>query len=451
MLLILAGYVNIHAQKLPAFKSLRYEEDYSFLENDSSKNWYTRTKYGSLSKTGKAYISIGGEIRYQYFRYKNEDWGDAAEDNDGYILTRYLGHADLHAGKYFRTFIQLQSSLANGKISPSPVDENQLDLHQAFFDIAIPINKIDKLTLRFGRQEFLYGSQRLVAVRDGPNNRQAFDAAKLMYSGKKLKCDLFYAHYVRSKSAIFDDGFNRNTKFWGSYTAISHIPVIQNIDFYYLGIWKASTGFDDGKAEELRHSIGSRVGQNKNGFRYDLEGVHQFGKFADKNIAAWTISLNTSYKFNTIKLKPELGLKAELISGDKFYDDKKLQTFNPLFPRGNYFGLAALIGPANLVDLHPSISIEMAKKLVLNLDHDVFWRYSKNDGIYAANVSLIYSGKNIDDKFIGQQYSTDIVYTPNNFLYFRAEFTWFKAGDFLKIAGKGKNILFTGFTMQLKF
>ena len=63
-------------------------------------------------------------------------------DKDGFILTRYLVHADFHAGKYFRTFIQLQSSLANGKeVPPSPVDENQLDLHQAFADVVITSSK----------------------------------------------------------------------------------------------------------------------------------------------------------------------------------------------------------------------------------------------------------------------------------------------------------------------
>jgi len=43
------------------------------------------------------------------------------------------------------------------------------------------------------------------------------------------------------------------------------------------------------------------------------------------------------------------------------------------------------------------------------------------------------------------------VYTPNNYLYFRAEMAWFKAGKFLKSAGTGKDILFFAATAQLKF
>ncbi len=165
------------------------------------------------------------------------------------------------------------------------------------------------LTLRAGRQELLYGSQRLIAVRDGPNNRQSFDAVKLIYGGGGFKADVFYSHYVRSRQQIFDDGFNKNTKLWGIYTTINRIPVLQQVDLYYLGLWKRSAAFDDGTGRELRHSTGARVWGTKNNIRYDMEGLWQFGKFADKNIRAWTLSVNAGYKFNQTKLKPEVGIK----------------------------------------------------------------------------------------------------------------------------------------------
>lgn len=451
LLLLFSSTAQIFAQKILKFKPLSYDEDYAILKNDSNLGWYSKTKYKAVSKTGHAYISLGGELRYQYFYFKNEDWGEAPNDKDGYILTRYLAHADFHAGKYFRTFVQLQSSLANGKLTtPSGVDENQLDLHQAFIDISLPINK-QQLNLRVGRQELSYGSQRLVAVRDGPNNRQSFDAVKLMYTNNNIKADAFFSHYVLSKRNIFDDGFNKNTKFWGTYFVVNKIPFLQNIDIYYLGLQKNTAIFDDGKGKELRHSIGARIWNKSDNWAYDFEGLYQWGKFAIKDISAWTVSSNTSYRFNAIQFKPQLGLKTELISGDKNYDDAKLNSFNPLFPRGSYFGLAALIGPSNLQDIHPSLSFEISKKIDFNIDYDAFWRYSSNDGIYAPNVALMYSGKKNPNKFIGQQYSTELAYNPNEFLYFRAEFTWFKSGPFLKAAGPGKDILFTGFTAQLKF
>lgn len=439
------------AQNLPAFKPLRYDEDYSLLKNDTANNWYKNIKYQPLGIAKKSYLGLGGEVRLQYLWFKNAGWGDDPADKDGYVLTRYLAHADFHAGKIFRTFIQLQSSLVNGKTDTGPVEENPLEMHQAFADIVLAANKNKTLLIRVGRQELSYGSQRLVSVRELPNNRQAFDAVKSVLKLNNYQFDLFYSHYVAAKKGIFDDGFNHQTKFWGAYIVKNKIPLLANIDLYYLGLWKKQTAFDDGNGKELRHSVGTRIWNNQHDFKYDYEGLWQWGEFASKSINAWTVSFNSSYRFSHAFLKPELGLKTELISGDARSNDQRLQTFNPLFPRGAYFGLAALIGPSNLADFHPSLSLELKENIKLNFDADFFWRYSRNDGVYAPNAALIYSGKNIPDKHIGSQYATDLVYTPNKFLYFRAEFTWFNAGDFLKVAGSGRDILFSSFTTQLKF
>jgi hypothetical protein len=42
----------------------------------------------------------------------------------------------------------------------------------------------------------MYGSQRLVSVKEGANSRQAFDAVKLMYKGPHFTVDGFFSHYV---------------------------------------------------------------------------------------------------------------------------------------------------------------------------------------------------------------------------------------------------------------
>jgi hypothetical protein len=440
------------AQQLPAFEQLRYNEDYSILKNDTLKNYYSRTKYSPLNKNGNTYLSIGGDVRQQYFYIKNQDWGDAPEDKDGYVLSRLLTHADFHAGKYFRTYVEIQSSLANGQeYPPPPIDENQLDLHQAFVDLAIPFGKQEQLVFRAGRQEFLYGTQRLVSVKEGTNNRQAFDAVKLMYSGSRIKADAFFSHHVRPKQGIFDDKFDNHTKFWGGYAVINKLPAFLNLDLYYFGLWKTESVFDDGVGGELRHSVGTRIWKNSMPWVYDFEALYQWGKFGEKHISAWTISSNTTYTIQSLKLKPQINLKADLISGDKNYKDGKLNTFNPLFPRGAYFGLASLIGPVNLIDIHPSIMINLTKSIAYELDYDAFWRYSKNDGLYGPTPLLLYSGKTSKQKFIGNQLATFLTYNPNQFFSLQAELTWFKAGTYLKDVSTGKNILFTAFTAQCKF
>jgi hypothetical protein len=423
------------------FKPLRYDEDYSFLRTDTTASWYKKMKYFSFNKQGNSYISFGGDLRYQYYNIKNEGWGEEPEDKDGFVYTRFLVHADVHLGKRVRGFAQLQSSLVTGKMTTNPLDENPLGFHQAFIDINTLIGSKSALTFRFGRQELLYGSQRLISSREGPNNRQSFDGIKSIFIFEDYKADFFFTHHVAVHKGVFDDGFNKDVKLWGAYIVKKKFPPSANIDLYYLGLWKRNTTFDDGQEKELRHSIGSRVWGSGGNWQYDVEGLYQFGNFGDKNISAWTTSLNTSYTFDKIISKPKIALKTELISGDLHHGDNRLETFNALFPRGGYFGLAALIGPANLVDIHPAVSLTVTSKLGWNVDYDVFWRYSNNDGIYAPNVALIYSGKAIVDKYIGQQFSSDFVYAPNPFLNLTGEILWFNTGQFLKKAGSGKGYI----------
>jgi hypothetical protein len=290
-------------------------------------------------------------------------------------------------------------------------------------------------------------------VRELPNNRQSFDAAKLIFSlSPQYRFDLFFSRYVSAAKGIFDDRSSRDLHFWGAYLLINKLPVLRNADLYYLGLDKNSALFQDGSNAERRHSLGVRIWNNTAKWRYDLEGVYQFGSLGNNPISAWTASANINYKLKELLLRPEFGLKSELISGDKITGDNKLQTFNPLFPRGAYFGLAALIGPANLYDVHPSILFDLyKKKLNWSVDYDVFWRYSKADGIYAPNVVLIYPSGNSTDAFIGQQFSSDVSYAPNPFLFFRTEVTLFKPGGYLKSASTGKELLFFVVTGQLKF
>jgi len=440
------------AQSYPDFKSLRYDEDYSFLQNDTLKdNAYKSLKFTPLDKSGNTNIGFGGDLRYQYFYEKNGNWGDAPVDNDGYVLGRFLLHTDFHTGDFFRAFLQIQGSSADSRMDPSPVDSNPLEVHQAFLDIILMRSAGNKLTLRTGRQELSYGSQRLVSVREGPNNRQSFDALKLMAVKGNYAADFFYSHYVVASDGIFDDDSNAKRQFWGSYFQINKVPAIKNVDLYYFGYHRENAFFDDGQGTEKRHSVGTRLSGRYGNWRYDAEAVYQFGSLEEKEISAWTASINTGYQFSTIPFHPEIGIKGEVISGDRQIGDHQLGTFNPLFPRGGYFGLASLIGPSNLIDFHPSLNLEISKNIEWIIDYDMFWRHSTNDGLYAPSGAMIYPTGTSDSRKIGNQIESEIVFQPNQYLYFRLEATWFAAGDYIKQSGPGKDIFFAGTTVQLRF
>ena len=82
------------------------------------------------------YASFGGEARESYERFGNAYFGLMPPNQNGYILQRYLFHSDVHFGSHFRICGELNSSFENGRVGgPRPViDEDKLDLHQAFLE-----------------------------------------------------------------------------------------------------------------------------------------------------------------------------------------------------------------------------------------------------------------------------------------------------------------------------
>ena len=53
---------------------------------------------------------------------------------------------------------------------------------------------------------------------------------------------------------------------------------------------------------------------------------------------------------------------------------RALQSFNPLFPRGSYFGENQMIGPVNHIDLHRPWTYTHWKRVTLTPSWDLFWR-----------------------------------------------------------------------------
>src|SRR6266540_3797213 len=147
------------APRPPPYLQLRYDEDYSFLNDPARRtDFLDPLKYIPLDGSGEFYLGFGGEARERYEYFHNSLWGQGPQDDDGYLLQRYMLHADLHLGESLRVFGQLKSGLENGRSGgPRPTDEDKLDLHQAFLDVTLATINSTTLVFRGGRQELLFG------------------------------------------------------------------------------------------------------------------------------------------------------------------------------------------------------------------------------------------------------------------------------------------------------
>src|SRR2546423_9871403 len=233
--LLMMTCTSMSAAERPTFQTLRYKEDWSFLHDPSRRtDWLDPVKFIPLDGTN-VYVSFGGEARLKYERYDEPVLNQKPADKDGFLLQRYLLHADVQLGSHFRAFGQLQSSLEDFRNGgPRPTDRDDLDLHQAFADLRVPFSGSDELTLRAGRQEMAYGSQRLISVRESPNNRLAFDAVRVLARFGDWQADAWLGQPVGIDTGIFDDQSVRETPFWGGYfTMPVHVIPRLPADFLY--------------------------------------------------------------------------------------------------------------------------------------------------------------------------------------------------------------------------
>jgi hypothetical protein len=442
----------------PEYKLLRYEEDYSYLKDPGRRaDFWDPIKYIALCGHADWYLSLGGELRERYEFYHNQNAGLApanAQGNNEDLLQRYYFHADLHLGPYLRFFGQVVTGLEGGRIGgPRPdIDRDAFGVHQAFADFILPLaGEKNTLTARLGRQEFEYGSGRLIDLRDGVNLRLSFDAARLLLHNGDWQVDSWWGKPVLNRPAAFDDIPDPARSFWGVY-AVHPFPLLPqgNVDLYYIGFENKDAVYVQGAGYELRNTLGTRLWGRPLPWEYNLEYDWQFGRFGPGSIQAWSAAHAVRYNFSNLPLKPRPGLRFDITSGDNNPATANLQTFNPLFPSGIYFNLLNPVGPLNMIDLHPTLDLYAGEKVTVSFDWDFFWRESLGDGVYAISGAPLRRGIG-GPRYVGNSPAVTVVWNPTRHLSVLASYIHFFPGPFFKDNPPDKNTDYFTLWLDYKF
>lgn len=190
--------------------------------------------------------------------------------------------------------------------------------------------------------------------------------------------------------------------------------------------------------------MGARLFGKHSGWSWDLEGFYQFGNFAGAPVRAWSVASDVRYTFRDVKLQPRMGMKANIISGDRDPNNPELQTFNVLFPKGKYFGEIGLIGPTNLINLHPSVTLDLGNGWSLGTAMVFYWRESTRDGVYGVSGNLLRASGDSRAAYIGTQGDVVLGWEVSRQLSFEAAYSVFKPGDFIRETGNAETVHFVG-------
>jgi hypothetical protein len=375
---------------------------------------------------------VSGQLRLRAEGFRVHETDTRASASDNYLLQRYLVGSDVRLGASARVFAEVQSGIINGRLrSPRPTDRNSLDLHQGFVEWRQPIGQ-RRLSMKVGRQELTIGSTRLISASPGLNVKRSFDGAAVSYRGSSWTLAGAGARLVGLKSGAFDDQSNSGQLFWGAAFG-RRSPRFQRgeVAAYYLGIEREQSLYAQGIGRELRHTVGAKWTGSGSRLVLNYDALVQWGRFAGLPVRAWAFATETAYRIATSGWQPRVSVRADIASGDADAADARLHSFNPLFPGNSYAGAVGLLGPTNLTDLTPAITMTPHPTLTLGIEAPSYWRTSTGDGVYGTDLRLLIRPEAGAGQYVGTNPGVLVVWQATPHAQLQGVVTRFLAGRFL--------------------
>jgi hypothetical protein len=343
-----------------------YDANFLYLEkpDNTEHDWiFDHTK--RLHFGDNWMFSIGGEER---IRYENFTDYQLTGKDQSQTLERQRVYGDLWYGDLFRIYVEYMDaqSINPSPGLPSPIDVRRNDLLNAFADVKIGQVDNNPIYFRIGRQELIYGSERLLSSFDWANVLRNFEGVKTWYRSPKLDVDAFYVQPIipnadHGLSSVDDkQGF---AGLWATYRPEGYQQSpSQTLDLYVLNLENANPATPTflaqpgGRGGYNVTTLGIRSFGEKSGLLWDFENMYQFGQFTAEGISADSFSLGLGWHFAKLPWDPSLWVYDEFASGSQHPGHGEDGTFNQLFPFGHYyFGWLDIVGRQNINDVNTDL------------------------------------------------------------------------------------------------
>lgn len=389
-------------------------------------------------------VSVGGEIRHRWMHEQNR-LRPGGPINTDYNLWRWRQYVDLHLNDTLRFYVEmLDGSIFDNDLAPTAIDINRWNLQNAFVDVKLHEWNGAPGYFRYGRQELLYGAQRLISPLDWSNTRRNFEGFKYFHHTDSLHIDAFVTNPVNVAAGNaplneFDNGRDKPdtaTTFSGVYlTFLSDSP--QLVDLYYL--WLRDTTFTPNRPDGSRHTIGSRfrtTSEIQNEYcevsriwEFETETAYQFGNDNGQRVSAGFFTSVLGHTWKTLPWQPRLSGLFYWGSGNQNPAGGTNNTFNTLFPLGHaYWGIIDNLSGQNLYDYSLQMNLKPAKKIDFVGAFHWFEKATSNDFLY--NVAGAPVGTLGGSRDIGQELDMIATYTFNPNFNIQAGYSWFWYGSF---------------------
>ena len=191
---------------------------------------------GLLQKVS-AELNFSGELRLRPEFRKNVDFNKNTQDTQSFVGSRLrltgsgLAAEDIAVKVTFQDTRNWGEEPAAGAVNGLTDSGEIVDMHEGFVDFQHFLNL--PVALRAGRQELIFGDQRLIGNFGWSNQGRAFDAFRLMYVGNTFSIDAWTAKR-KENNATTAGVASKDRDFSGIYATVKPIYPGGLIDFYVL-------------------------------------------------------------------------------------------------------------------------------------------------------------------------------------------------------------------------
>jgi hypothetical protein len=407
-------------------------------------------------KEGSAIPGVAGSVDFR-------DHG--ADVNNEYLL----GRIRLHAGyteKWWSAYVEGRSSFAvdderfayaNVPVVPGTVrkqgdgpESDTIDLQQAY--VTLGNHKEFPLSLKVGRQELIYGEERLIGASAWNNIGRVFDAAKVRWQNEWFGADFFVSRVVIPEDGRFNVA-NDYDWFSGVYAISPKVPK-HSLEVYFLSrnaspqaiAAEPSPQFAQPSARDI-YTVGGRI-ISKPGelgpWDYTVEGAYQFGNIQDmragappgrRNDQAFMAVVQGGYTFVNTWATPRLGLEYAYASGGP--TNGTYNTFENLFPTNHkFYGYMDFFSLQNIQDVRSILQLRPHARLSLAIEGHAFWLADTRDSFYnvggAPRATAGYGIHPDYSSFVGTELDVIGGYALTRFAQLEVAYGHFFVGDYVQ-------------------
>jgi len=314
--------------------------------------------------------TTSADVRERYQSFSNFNFNSAVDNDRQELDTRLYIKAKGDFGNGLSVFLQSQAVYIKNYTVGNTQEFTQADLLQAY----LQYNAGD-FGLRLGRQQLVYGDQRLLGHLGWKDVARTFDGVKAMYKNDTVSLDVFAVHpsdigamtpsvaAPQGKSLVtWED--RRLIGVYGTYT----IAPKSGIDAYFIN-WSHNQQAAIGKGRNM-NTFGTRLFTKMNGFDATAEAVFQTGTWAhatggakvSQKASAYAVKAGYTFDF----WKTRFGAEYNYSPGDATPGAGDHQDFVfPFHTNHAHYGEMDFFSWANMKDIHLSLKTSPAKGLTL--------------------------------------------------------------------------------------